>query len=120
MPRGNVKNLKTPSTEEARDRGRKGGKKSGEVRRERKLLKDELLALLDAEFENPETQKKENVREMISYKLIEQCMNGNVKAFLALRDTIGEKPVERIDASIDSENKDILKTYLEGLKRNDP
>jgi len=40
-------NLRPPkSTEEARERGRKGGIKSGEVRRERKALKEELLLLL--------------------------------------------------------------------------
>ena len=43
----NKNNLKPVRTkEEARERGKKGGIKSGEVRRERKTLKDELLLLL--------------------------------------------------------------------------
>lgn len=41
MPRGNINNLKPPFTpEEARQRGREGGKKSAVVRREKKKLSD--------------------------------------------------------------------------------
>ena len=38
----NNENLKPPSTSEARERGRKGGKKSGEVRRAKKTMKEML------------------------------------------------------------------------------
>jgi len=40
MPKkaGNTSNLKVPTSEEAREYGKKGGKKSVEVRREKKLL----------------------------------------------------------------------------------
>ncbi len=73
------------SKEEAKKRGQKGGIKSGEVRRERKALKEELLYLL----EQGDTQEK------ISVALIKQALKGNVKAFAMIRDTIGEKPVEK-------------------------
>ena len=43
----NLKPIKTLSTEEAKKRGRNGGKRSGEVRRERKRLKEYMLLLLD-------------------------------------------------------------------------
>jgi len=117
MGKGRVENLKTPTTEEARERGKKGGQKSGEARAKKKLLKDELLALLDMEIEDPESKKKVNTRNLISAKLIRECINGNVKAFVALRDTIGEKPAETINASIENDNKDILKDYLESVKK---
>lgn len=69
----------------------KGGKRSAEVRRERKALKEELLMLLN---EN-DTQNK------ISVALIQEALNGNragsvTKAFEVIRDTIGEKPVEKV------------------------
>ena len=47
MPRGNKENLKTPSTEEARVRGRKGGKASGKARREKKDMRETFLEILD-------------------------------------------------------------------------
>lgn len=80
-----TENLKHFSSNEARENGKKGGIKSGEVRRERKALKEELLCLL----EQGETQQK------ISFALIKQALKGNVKAFAMIRDTIGEKPIEK-------------------------
>lgn len=81
----NIENLKPVKTKsEARKRGKNGGIKSGEARRERKMLKEELLILLS----QGDTQKK------ISLALIQKALNGDTKAFEVIRDTIGEKPVE--------------------------
>nr|DAT18315.1 MAG TPA: hypothetical protein [Caudoviricetes sp.] len=82
----NSENLKPiQSTEEAREKGKKGGKKSGEVRRARKTLKEELLVLLS----DNDSQKK------ISIALLKKAIKGNIKAFEVIRDTIGEKPVDK-------------------------
>lgn len=82
----NSENLKPArSKSEAREKGKKGGIKSGEKRRERKALKEELLLLLST----GDTQKK------LSLALIEKAMNGDVKAFEVIRDTIGEKPTDK-------------------------
>jgi len=85
----NNKNLKPftsdQSREEAVKNGRKGGKKSVEKRRERRALKEELLLLLDTN----------QFREKISLAMITEAVNGNVKAFEVIRDTIGEKPITK-------------------------
>lgn len=82
----NSENLKPiRSMSEAREKGKKGGIKSGEVRRARKTLKEELLLLL----ESGNTQNK------ISLALIKKALKGNIKAFEVIRDTIGEKPTEK-------------------------
>lgn len=73
------------SREEAAKNGKKGGIKSGEVRRARRTLKEELLFLL----EQGDTQEKVNLA------MIKQALKGNVKAYALIRDTIGEKPVEK-------------------------
>lgn len=44
--KGNIKNLTVKSSAQARELGRIGGTKSGEVKRARKTLKEELLLLL--------------------------------------------------------------------------
>lgn len=75
-------NLKIPTSEEARKNGKKGGIKSGEVRRARKTLKQELLLLLSSN----DTQNK------VSLALIKKALEGDTKAFEVIRDTIGEKP----------------------------
>jgi len=113
MPRGNPQNL-IPSTklskEEARKRSSNGGKKSGEVRRARKTLREELLALLS----DGDTQSK------MSLALIEEALSGNkagsvTKAFETIRDTIGEKPADKIIVAEVSQDiiDDIEKTVLE-------
>lgn len=71
-----------------------GGRKSGESRRARKTLKEELLLLLS----EGETQKS------VSVALLQKAMDGDVKAFEVLRDTIGEKPVDKVE----NKNVDIV------------
>ncbi len=83
----NVQNLKpVRSKDEARRRGANGGKKSGEARRERKALKEQLLLLL----------KTGNAQKELCTALLEKALSGDVKAFEVIRDTIGEKPVEKV------------------------
>ena len=74
------------SKDEARERGRKGGLASGEARRKRKTLKEELRLMLS----EGETQKS------VTLALIEKAMSGDTKAFEVIRDTIGEKPVDKV------------------------
>ena len=91
----NEQNLKPVSSKkEARDRGRKGGLASVESRRKRKTLKEELLLMLS----------DGNIQEKISLALINEAINGNnagsvTKAFEVIRDTIGERPVEKVQAT---------------------
>lgn len=81
---------------EQREIARKGGIASGEARRRKRDLKEELLLLLEDE----DTQKK------ISIALIERAMimdNMGNKAFEVIRDTIGEKPVDKLEADVSSD-----------------
>lgn len=64
-----------------------GGKASGESRRKRKTLKEELLLMLE----------DEEVQKSVTTALIKQAQKGNVKAYEMIRDTIEEKPVERVE-----------------------
>lgn len=99
----NSENLKPiRSMSEARENGKKGGIKSGEVRRARKTLKEELLLLL----ENGNTQNK------ISLALVKKALKGDIKAFEVLRDTIGEKPTEKHELKGEFKQK----TTLEDIK----
>ena len=107
----NKKNLKPIqkgelSKEEAKKRGQKGGIKSGEVRREKRQLKEILETFL--EMDAPQKMKDKALEiipeldnERLSLKaslvvtLIEKILNGDMKAFELMRDTIGEKPIEK-------------------------
>ena len=73
---------------------RLGGFASGKAKRERKTIREELEFLLAKQLKN---NKGEDIstREAISTAMIGQAIKGNVKAFIAIRDTIGEKPTEK-------------------------
>ena len=77
--------------EQQRKIARQGGIASQKKRKERKALKEELLILL----------AKGNTQKKISLALIQQALDGNTKAFEVIRDTIGEKPVDKLEADVD-------------------
>ena len=73
---------------------RLGGFASGKAKRERKTIREELEFLLAKQLKN---NKGEDIstREAISTAMIGQAIKGNVKAFIAIRDTIGENPTDK-------------------------
>lgn len=95
MQMANEQNLKPFTTEQSREEARKNGKKggiaSGEARRKRKTLKEELLLLLS----------KGNTQEKMSLAMIEKAMKGDTKAFEVIRDSIGEKPKDKLELEQD-------------------
>lgn len=91
----NNENLKPIRSEsEAREKGTNGGIKSGEARRAKKTMKEMLDYLLKKEINNKQGEKV-NTQEAITLALLKQALNGNVKAYEVIRDTIGEKPKEK-------------------------
>lgn len=76
--------------DEACELGRKGGIKSGEVRRQLKTFRELLNEQLSEENIN-----KRTLKEAIANKLLKLALNGNLKAIEMVRDTIGEKPIEK-------------------------
>lgn len=99
MPRGNPQNLtfNTGKTqEELREHLSKAGKASGKARRDKKNLRLALEALLEKKTTDPETGAKMTGAELITLKLYEQAVQGNVKAFEVLRSTIGQDPVQKL------------------------
>lgn len=101
----NEKNLKPiRSKSEAREKGKKGGRKSGKVRREKRLLKDCMLELLDLPVAEVEEQKrlasmgldekKIDNRALLTSALFLKGASGNVAAFKEIKELIGEQKTE--------------------------
>lgn len=80
----------------AKANGAKGGKKSGESKREKKLLKECLEILLEQQVKVKDSNDTVSGAEAVSLAVFKQALNGNIKAFETLRDTVGQKPVEKI------------------------
>lgn len=117
----NEKNLKpVRSKAEARERGSKGGKKSAEARRNKKLLKECMINLLDMQVSD--TKKFNSLvnmgldvedidnRALLTVALFKKALTGDVAAFKEIRNLIGE------DNPNDGDGK--LKELIDGvLKR---
>ena len=86
------------SEKEEREMRSKGGKKSGETRRRKANFRKTLNALLTSQVEI------ENIKEFleangvdstyesaVNLAMIQKAMNGDVPAYNAIRDTLGEK-----------------------------
>ena len=112
----NVENLRPRNltSDEASKMGAKGGKASGKARREKKMLKDALSVGLsialsgeqsdelgDLDFADALNAPGLSMLDKIAVAMIAEAANGNVQAAAFIRDTIGEKPAEKIDVSAD-------------------
>lgn len=105
-----IENLKTPTTAEARQRGSLGGIASGKARRERKAMKETLETLLSMPLKNGQEAdldeiqslaatkgKNISVQEAIMLAQIQKAMKGDTKAAEYVRDTIGQKPDNKMN-----------------------
>ena len=104
----NEQNLKPiTSVSQAREMQKKSAEKRKQNIAERKLLKDAILERMGAED-----------WEQIVDGLIDRA-KGSDKALELLRDTIGQKPSEKVDLSIEDESARAIDDYFAG-KYNKP
>lgn len=87
-------------TETLQEYGRKGGKRSVEVRREKKALKDRMEQLLEMQVTDPERWNRvaalgveaEDIdnKMLLVVSLFGKALDGDVPAFREIRNLIGE------------------------------
>ena len=108
------------SREEAAKNGQKGGIASGEARRARRSLRAELEALLSQNTIDKKTGKPTDgtVQEAITAALVQKALKGNTKAYEIIRDTIGEKPVERF--SLEEISQDTIDEVEKMVRGDEP
>ena len=111
MPKGRKENLIHPAdraSEELREMTRKGGIASGEARRKKKTLREMVKAFGElgvddrsdrkmSELGIPEDMRVRYMQGVVS--LFNKANKGDVPAFNAIRDIIGEKPVDETKVS---------------------
>ena len=103
----NLVSLAERTTEEQREIATKGGIKSGQVRAERKKFKELFEDYLDKIVTNEQIKEQmkqfgfadeectnKNAMVFAQYK---EALKGSTQAFVAVRDTMGEKPIEQVE-----------------------
>lgn len=113
MPRGNKDKLipQNQKTKQEQSRIAKlGGIKSGEVRQQQKTFKDVFKTLLNQDIPVgilPEeivkiSGEKINFRQAVALSMALCAIKGDSKAAIFVRDTIGEKPIDKQELEIKS------------------
>lgn len=96
----NEQNLKPftsdQSHEEAVQNGAKGGIASGEARRKKRDIRLAMEALLEKQYKGKDGKQLSGA-EAIALKQMEKALKGDAKAFELVRDTAGQKPIEKVE-----------------------
>ena len=121
----NEQNLKPFTSEQSRDEakknGAKGGIASGKARREKKAFKETLETLLSMPMKNGDEisvddiqnfaaikGKNISVQEAILIAQVQKAMKGDTRAAEYVRDSIGQKPTDNMNMSVN------LPVFFEG------
>jgi hypothetical protein len=103
----NLKPLNTLTKKAQREIQVKGAIASNKKQAERRSFKEILSVLLqEKSVDNPNLTND----QMMNIRLIAEAINGNVKAFEIVRDTIGEKPTDKLEANL---NVNEIKVVIE-------
>lgn len=107
----NEQNLRPSEYQLSQEEAKRGGIASGEARRRKRDIRLALEALLEKDI----TDKKGNVMtttEAIALKQIEKALKGDTKAFEVVRDTVGQKPTDRIDLTVNDDSAKEMDEYF--------
>lgn len=112
------------SASEARESGRKGGIQSGKARREKKLFRELFNEMLD-ETQTDDSGQIITTREVIVRKAVKFLTDEKeddskleardyIKVMEFIRDTVGEKPTDKVELSVDDESAREIDEYFAG------
>lgn len=124
--------MKERSPEERSEIAKMGAQASGETRRKKKRTKEILEVFLsmplkkrvEADIDDIkafELLKGKNitVNEAIQLKQVQRALNGDLSSAVYIRDTIGEKPVEKLDAKVNDPFAGLTDEELREIIRNE-
>lgn len=99
----NEQNLRPCEYKLSQEEAKKGGIASGKARRERKLMREALTEILSREYIEKDTGEKVDGTTLLMVKAFKNALNGDMRAIEFVRDTLGEKPTERVEINADIE-----------------
>lgn len=126
---GNLKTLKPKiikTSEEAKEKGRNGGLKSGIVRKQQKTFKDLFIQFSKLEITNDKLKDKlkkagfddEEMtnKTALMYSMYLKALKGDTKAFEIVCNLMGEKPADKLEINDQSKTMSILESINKQLK----
>ena len=124
--------MKERSPEERRKIAKKGGQASGAAKREKKRAKEILDIFLSMPLKKRQSAdieqiqafellKGENisVNEAIQLQQVQKALKGDLASATYIRDTIGEKPTEKVEAKVNDPFADLTTDELRKILENE-
>lgn len=121
MNNGNLRSY-TKGSKTAKENGAKGGKASGETKREKKRIKDVLSEFLEMDALPSDMVFMEydlpyfNNAMIVAIKIIEKAKSGDVKAVRLLLELTGELERNKVVVNNNTENIEESELYQKGYK----
>ena len=91
----NEQNLRPSEHKFTLEEAKKGAKKSAEVRRAKRDLRQALEILLETDIKGKNGEVKSGA-EAIAIAQFQKALKGDTRAFEVIRDTAGQKPIEKV------------------------
>ena len=133
--KGNIDNLvkaEDLTSDELRNRAKKGGKASGKARRDKREQKQIILEVLSMPLEEGSVEKitslaaaegaNLSINQAIVIQQVKKALNGDTKAAEYLRDTAGQKPSDKVqlDAGVNIDDTiNRIDSYLKGRAKHE-
>ena len=99
------------SESEVRKLNSKGGVNSGEARRRKRDIRLALEALLEKDYRDKHGNMVSGA-EAIALKQLEKALKGDTRAFEVVRDTVGQKPTDKIDLTVNDDSAKEMDEYF--------
>lgn len=92
----NEQNLRPGEHKFTQEEAKKGGINSGKARRRRKAFAEAFNILLEREFTDGNGNSLQGV-DAIAARTFRAAMDGDLRAFVEIRNTVGEMPAQRVE-----------------------
>ena len=94
------------------EEARKGGKKSAETRARRKSIREAFEAICSEQYTDEQGNEIDGITAMCM-KQFQLAMKGDTKAFVEIRNSLGEQPVQRVEVdTIDPQARERVERIL--------
>lgn len=94
------------------EEARKGGRKSAETRARRKSIREAFEAICSDQYTDEHGNEIDGITAMCM-KQFQLAMNGDTKAFVEIRNSLGEMPIQRVEVdTIDPQARERVERIL--------
>jgi hypothetical protein len=94
------------------EEARKGGRKSAETRARRKSIREAFEAICSEQYTDEQGNEIDGITAMCMQQF-QLAMNGDTKAFVEIRNSLGEMPTQRVEVdTIDPQARERVERIL--------